>query len=93
MSKPAQLPTPLYGRCLLPGSGPLASPWMEHWNDREAYPHWEPLYSESQVKALIEAVRDIAEMTNPDDPESYRNDDPHGCLEAVYTTASDATTA
>jgi hypothetical protein len=56
------LPTPVYGRCLLPLAGDLASPWMEHWNNRESYPHWEPLYSESQVKALVAAAAPKGEL-------------------------------
>ncbi len=39
---------------------------------------------------LLEALRSIAAMTNPDDPESYRSDDREGCLDSVQALAASA---
>ena len=37
---------------------------------------------------LIEALKEIAEMTDPDDPDSYRADDPQGCLDTINYVAA-----
>ena len=39
---------------------------------------------------LREALTDIAAMTDPDDPESYRSDDREGCLDTVQAVARTA---
>ena len=39
---------------------------------------------------LIMALTDIAQMTDPDDPENYRADDPEGCLDTVFYVANQA---
>lgn len=39
---------------------------------------------------LKEALQDIADATNPDDPESYRADDREGCLDTVQHIAVSA---
>ena len=41
-------------------------------------------------KALLATLRDIAEMTDSDNPDSYRSDDREGCLDTVHakTTAA-----
>ena len=36
---------------------------------------------------LLAALASIAEMTDPDDPESYRSDDREGCIDAVQAAA------
>lgn len=41
---------------------------------------------------LVDALRTIAEATDPDNPESYRADDREGCLDAVHATATAALT-
>ncbi len=33
---------------------------------------------------MVKIIKDIREMTDPDDPDSYRNDDPHGCLDSIF---------
>lgn len=33
------------------------------------------------------ALEDISKMTSADDPDNYRADDPHGCLDAVHSLA------
>lgn len=40
--------------------------------------------------ALLEALEQIAGMTDLDDPESYRSDDREGCLDAVQSVANTA---
>lgn len=37
------------------------------------------------LKFLIDWASDILEMTDPDDPESYFNDHPRECCEAIAT--------
>jgi len=44
-------------------------------------------------KALLAALRDIAEMTDPDNPDSYRSDDREGCLDTVHAKATAAIAA
>lgn len=39
---------------------------------------------------MLEALRNIMQMTDADDPDSYRADDREGCLEACFATARDA---
>ncbi len=39
---------------------------------------------------LLEALESIAQMTDADDPESYRADDREGCLETVFSVARKA---
>lgn len=41
-----------------------------------------------EVERLRKALTDIAGMTDPDDPESYRSDDREGCLDAVQSLAA-----
>lgn len=43
--------------------------------------------------ALVAALRAIAQMTDPDDPDSYRADDREGCLDTVQDTARAALAA
>ena len=42
------------------------------------------------ISKLLEALRDIAEMTDPDKPGNYRGDDREGCLDTVFAVASEA---
>jgi hypothetical protein len=44
----------------------------------------------SGVEGLKEALRDIAAMTDADNPDSYRSDDREGCLDAVHSRALSA---
>lgn len=39
---------------------------------------------------LADALQSIKGMTDADNPESYRCDDPEGCLDTVFSVASDA---
>ena len=34
---------------------------------------------------ILELLRDIAEMTDDENPESYRSDDPRGCLDTIHS--------
>ena len=43
-----------------------------------------------EIERLRSALKDIAEMTDADNPESYRCDDREGCLDTVFATASAA---
>jgi len=43
--------------------------------------------AEAECERLREVLADIAEATDAADPESYRSDDPHGCLDYVYAKA------
>jgi hypothetical protein len=36
---------------------------------------------------MLAALKDIAAMTDPDDPDCYRSDDREGCLDAVQSAA------
>lgn len=45
---------------------------------------------DGSVVSQKEALRRIAAVTNADDPESYRNDDPQGCLDTVFAIAVEA---
>jgi len=36
---------------------------------------------------LLEFLKDIAEMTDDANPESYRNDDPQRCLDVIFFAA------
>ena len=38
-------------------------------------------------RELLDALKDIRQMTDADDEESYRADDREGCLDAVFATA------
>lgn len=40
-----------------------------------------------------EVLQIIAEMTDVDDPQSYRNDDPRGCLDTVHDLAQQCAAA
>ena len=42
----------------------------------------------ARIAALESGIEDIRQMTDPDDPESYRNDDRSGCLDTVFATAA-----
>jgi hypothetical protein len=44
--------------------------------------------AEAEAERLREALADIAQATNADDPESYRSDDREGCLDWVYAKAT-----
>ena len=44
---------------------------------------------QSEIKRLREALKKIRNMTDVDDPDSYRADDREGCLDAVYGEAVD----
>ena len=44
-------------------------------------------------KALLATLRDIAEMTDSDNPDSYRSDDPEDCLDTVHARAIGAVAA
>lgn len=43
---------------------------------------------EAERDRLREALQEIAEMTDPDQPDSYRADDREGCLDAVHARAA-----
>ena len=43
-----------------------------------------------QLEAYREALESIADMTDPDDPESYRCDDREGCLDTVQHVSRQA---
>lgn len=43
--------------------------------------------------ACVRALKEIAEMTDPDDEDNYRADDREGCFDAVYETAAQALAA
>ena len=45
---------------------------------------------DTEIERLRKALQDIKEMTDADDPESYRCDDREGCLETVFATATNA---
>lgn len=42
----------------------------------------------SGVEAMRQALKDIAEHTNPDDDDNYRADDREGCFDTVYAIAA-----
>lgn len=42
----------------------------------------------SRIAELEKALRSIKEMTDADNPESYRSDDREGCLDTVFSVAS-----
>jgi len=44
----------------------------------------------TRCERLEEALKTIADVTNPDDPESHRSDDREGCLDTVHSIALDA---
>lgn len=44
----------------------------------------------SPLMALVAVLREIAEHTDPDDPDSYRADDREGCFDTVFETAKTA---
>ena len=46
-----------------------------------------------RYRALLAALRDIAEMTDSDNPDSYRLDDREGCLDTVHAKATAAIAA
>jgi|GEM_PF-3964836 len=47
------------------------------------------LSSQSQAaEGMAKALAEIARMTDPDDPKSYRSDDREGCLDAVQHIAA-----
>lgn len=48
---------------------------------------------DNQIKLLVDALKDIREMTDPDDEKSYRADDRDGCLDAAFSVADDALAA
>ena len=69
--------------------------------DKEAYLKFiEPLQADTlrlmvadltdALKRMETVIKDIAEMTDPDDPESYRADDREGCFDTVFYKASTA---
>lgn len=43
-----------------------------------------------ELRRLSVVLQDIAEMTNPDDPDCYRSDDREGCFDTVFYRASTA---
>ena len=48
--------------------------------------------AQAREKVLVDALRRIAEHTNPDsenDADNYRMDDPEGCLDTVFSIASE----
>jgi len=47
----------------------------------------------THADAMAEALEKIADMTDADNPESYRCDDPEGCLDAAHGTAETALAA
>ncbi len=47
---------------------------------------------QEEIKRLHTALQDIAEMTDADNPESYRCDDREGCFDTVFATATTAMT-
>jgi hypothetical protein len=42
------------------------------------------------IETLVEALERIRQMTDPNDPGSYRNDDREGCLETVHACSTAA---
>lgn len=46
--------------------------------------------AERQRDKLLDALQSITDMTNADNPESYRSDDREGCFDTVYAVARDA---
>jgi len=47
---------------------------------------------ETENKRFREVIRNIREMTDVNNPDSYRNDDREGCLDAVFAEADRAIT-
>ena len=45
-----------------------------------------------EIERLREALKAVADMTDADNPESYRCDDREGCLDTVFATATNAMT-
>lgn len=45
-----------------------------------------------EIERLREALQSVADMTDADNPESYRCDDREGCLDTVFATATGALT-
>lgn len=45
-----------------------------------------------EIERLREALQSVADMTDADNPESYRCDDREGCLDTVFATATAAMT-
>ena len=43
-----------------------------------------------EIDRLREVIKDIAEMTDADNPESYRCDDREGCFDTVFSVATEA---
>ena len=60
--------------------------------DSKEFDYYVELYLADQVDARIakleKALREIMEMTNADNSESYRSDDREGCLDTVFAKAS-----
>ncbi len=44
----------------------------------------------TEVERLRTALQSIKDMTDVDNPDSYRCDDREGCLDTVFATASEA---
>lgn len=44
---------------------------------------------DKQLEQALDALRRIKDMTDVDNPESYRCDDREGCLDTVFTVASE----
>jgi proteasome assembly chaperone (PAC2) family protein len=47
---------------------------------------------ETENKRFREVIRNIREMTDVNNPDSYRSDDREGCLDAVFAEADRAIT-
>lgn len=46
----------------------------------------------TDTEKLRKALEQIRDMTDADNPDSYRSDDREGCLDAVFSTAQRALT-
>lgn len=47
---------------------------------------------DDEIERLRSVLQDIAEMTDADNPESYRADDREGCLDTVFGVATESLT-
>jgi len=47
----------------------------------------------TEVEQLRDALQQIKDMTDVDNPDSYRCDDREGCLDTVFAVASEALTS
>lgn len=72
---------------------------------RQLFPEWNDIFLQNvnellsaaseaavRIEELEAALTDIAEATDPDNPESYRCDDREGCLDTVQAIARSALT-